>query len=234
MDGQYEDYPPGGAIENDFESSRDYENDHYSIDWINTKNPTEMALYQRRMVAGQSFKLPDEPTITDAQWESFKGTFMTDISDDVNEKAKSFRYLWEDEDDNPSSTRPAYGVAKDIIQLSKLIETNKILREDITFKGVGNSDGHPSETAWQAIAQMTTFVAFKIEAADNRQAVAASNKTHREIVDCIVNFITNDYYADAALKQHPDGQGSHPGAIAQLYFDDYSENVKIMRQIPED
>ena len=93
MDGhQYEDYPP--TIE--FESYQDC-NDEKTIDWINTKNPQEMSLYQRRMVAGQSFKLPDEPTISDAQWESFKGTFMSDLNDDVTEKSKSFRYLWEDD-----------------------------------------------------------------------------------------------------------------------------------------
>ena len=230
MDGQYEDYPPGGAIENDFESSRDYDVENYSVDWINTKNPQENALYQRRMVAGQSFKLPDEPTITDAQWESFKGTFMTDISDDVNEKAKSFRYLWEDEDDNPSATRPAYGVAKDIIQLGKLIETGKILREDIEYKGQGSSEGIPSENSWKTIAGLTSFHAFKVEATGGQQATEMSNVNHRKMVDAIVNFITQNYYEDAAIKKHPEGNSCHAGAIAKLYFDDYSENVKIMRK----
>ena len=233
MDGQYEDYPPNGAIENESESYQDC-NESYSVDWINTKNPQEMSLYQRRMVAGQCFKLPDEPTISDAQWESFKGTFMSDLSDDVNEKSKSFRYLWEDEDDNPSSTRPPYGVAKDIIQLVKLLENNKILRDDIEYTGVGNDDGNPSETAWTAVKNMTTFVAFKVEATSdtNQVAIEPSTELHRKIVDCIINFITNDYYADAALKKHPNAAKTapHPGAIAQMYFDDYSENVKIMRK----
>lgn len=231
MENQFEDYPPGGAIEQSFESSRDY-NDR-SIDWINTKNPQEMSLYQRRMVAGQSFKLPDEPTISDAHWESFKGTFMADISDDVNEKAKSFRYLWEDEDDNPSSTRPAYGIAKDIVQLTKLMETNRVLREDIDYKGHGNENGNPSESAWNNVMKMTSFQAFKVEADESGgTAVEPTNEHHRKIIDAIVNFTTSNYYNDAAVKKHPaqTGTGPHPGSVAQLYFEDYSENVKIMRK----
>ena len=232
MDGQFEDYPPNGAIEqNENESYQDYNQD-YSVDWINTKNPQEMSLYQRRMVAGQSFKLPDEPTITDAQWESFKGTFMSDLNEDVNEKAKSFRYLWEDEDDNPSSTRPTYGVAKDIIQLSKLMENNKIIREDVDYSGAGNDNGHPSESAWNHVMSMTQFVPFKIEPSESQAAQTESPELYRKIVDCIINFITRDYYADAAYKSHPNTakNGPHPGAVAKLYFDDYSENVKIMRK----
>ena len=234
MDGQYEDYPPPGTIDNDFESYQDYNEQDYSVDWINTKNPQEMSLYQRRMVAGQSFKLPDEPTISDAQWESFKGTFMSDLNDDVNEKAKSFRYLWEDEDDNPSSTRPPYGVAKNMIQLAKFLENNKILREDIEFTGHGNDDGKPSETAWTAIKGMTTFVPFKIEPNDSptNTAIEPTQELHRKIIDCIINYMTNEYYVDAALKKHPNQNKTapHPGAVTQLYFDDYSENVKIMRK----
>ena len=232
MDGQYEEYPPDGTIDNEFESSYQDYNENYSVDWINTKNPQEMSLYQRRMVAGQSFKLPDEPTISDAQWESFKGTFMSDLNDDVTEKSKSFRYLWEDEEDNPSSTRPPYGVAKDIIQLAKLLENNKILREDIDYAGQGNDGGKPSETAWTAIKNMTSFVAFKIEPTSDVPGVEPSQENHRKIVDCIINFITNDYYADAALKKHPNAAKTapHPGAVTQMYFEDYSENVKIMRK----
>ena len=228
MDGhQYEDYPP--TIE--FESYQDY-NDEQTIDWINTKNPQEMSLYQRRMVAGQSFKLPDEPTISDAQWESFKGTFMSDLSEDVTEKAKSFRYLWEDEEDNPSSARPSYGVAKDIIQLAKLLENNKILREDIEYRGPGHQDGIPSETAWTTIGNLTSLVIFDIKPEDGQPAPELSNENHRRIIDCIVNFITSDYYVETARKKHPNvaGTDSHPGAIANLYFEDYSENVRIMRK----
>ena len=43
MDGQYEDYPPPGTIDNDFESYQDYNEQDYSVDWINTKNPQEMS-----------------------------------------------------------------------------------------------------------------------------------------------------------------------------------------------
>ena len=232
MDGQYEDYPPSGAIDNEFESYQDYNDQNYSVDWINTKNPQEMSLYQRRMVAGQHFKLPDETTISDAQWESFKGTFMSDLNDDVTEKSKSFRYLWEDEDDNPSSTRPTYGVAKNMIQLAKLLENNKILREDIEYTGHGNDDGNPSETAWTAIKGMTSFVAFKVEADPTQTSPDVTQELHRKIIDCVINYITSDYYADAALKKHPNTNktAAHPGAITQMYFDDYSENVKIMRK----
>ena len=233
MDGQYEDYPPAGTIENDIESYQDYNEPNYSsVDWINTKNPQEMSLYQRRMVAGQCFKLPDEPTISDAQWESFKGTFMSDLNDDVTEKSKAFRYLWEDEDDNPSSTRPTYGVAKDIIQLTKWMENNKIIREDIVYSGHGHDNNHPSETAWNAIMNLTTFVAFKIEPSGDEAVIEPTQEHHRKIIDCIINFITSDYYTDAALKKHPNTNGTTaiPGAVTKLYFEDYSENVKIMRK----
>ena len=234
MDGQFEDYPPPGAIDqHEMESYQDYNDQDYSVDWINTKNPQEMSLYQRRMVAGQSFKLPDEPTISDAQWESFKGTFMSDLNDDVTEKSKSFRYLWEDEEDNQSATRPPYGVAKNIVQLQKLMENNKIVREDIDYSGVGNDNGHPSESAWNAVMTMTRFIPFKIEPVDPQtNAIEPSTELHRKIIDCIINFITCEYYAEAAAKEHPNQtrNGPHPGAIAQMYFDDYSENVKIMRK----
>ena len=232
MDGQYEDYPPNGAIENETESSyQDYDEQNYSVDWINTKNPQEMSLYQRRMVAGQHFKLPDETTISDAQWESFKGTFMSDLGDDVTEKAKTFRYLWEDEDDNPSAVKPSYGVAKNIVQLGKLLENGKIMRDDIEYKGVGNDGGNPSQTAWDAIMTMTTFVAFKVEPTEG-PTIEPTQELHRKIIDCIINYITNDYYSEAAKKEHPNAtkDGAHPGAIAKMYFEDYSDNVKIMRK----
>ena len=233
MDGQYEDFPPNGAIDHDIGSSyQDHEMEN-AIDWINTKNPQEMSLYQRRMVAGQSFKLPDEPKISDAQWESFKGTFMSDLSEDVTEKAKSFRYLWEDEDESPSSARPTYGIARDIIQLAQLLQSNKILREDIEYKGVGHDDGHPSETSWKDISALTSFYPFKIEPGeDGGAAIEPTRKNLREIVDAIVNFITSDYYRDAAKIKHPNHTNTEsiPGAIAKLYFEDYTENVKIMRK----
>ena len=184
------------------------------------------------MVAGQHFKLPDEPTISDAQWESFKGTFMSDLNDDVTEKSKSFRYLWEDEDDNPSSTRPTYGVAKNMIQLAKLMENNRILREDIEFSGQGHDDNHPSQTSWDAIMGLNSFIAFKIEPTSDTPGVEPTLEKHRKVIDCIINYITSDYYSDAALKTHPNttNTGSLPGAVTQMYFDDYSENVKIMRK----
>ena len=120
MDGQFDGQMD--PIEYEFESSyQDYpETIDYSQNYINTKNPSEMTILQRRMAAGQPIKLPDEATISDALWESFKGTFLSDIGDDVTEKAKTFRFLWEDEDDGASSSRPAYGVAKNIMQLAKL------------------------------------------------------------------------------------------------------------------
>lgn len=234
MDGHYEEYPPSGAIEYEVGSFQDQEGTQQAIDWINTKNPQEMSLYQRRMVAGQCFKLPDEPTITDAQWESFKGTFMADLSEDVTEKAKSFRYLWEDEDENQSSARPTYGVARNIIQLAKLLKDNKILREDIEYNSHGNDNGNPSINAWNAVMELTSFYAFKIEADTiaGTQAIEATQELHRKVVDAIINFITSDYYMDAARIQHPNPSqnGSIPGAIAKMYFDDYTENVKIMRK----
>ena len=241
MDSHYEEYPPGGAIEYEVGSSRDQEGVgsfqdqnafNQTIDWINTKNPQEMALYQRRMVAGQSFKLPDEPTITDAQWESFKGTFMADLSDDVTEKSRSFRYLWEDEEENSSSARPTYGIARNMIQLGQLMKNNKILREDIEYKGLGNDNGIPSATAWQAISDLTVFTPFKVEADATHDAIEPTNENYRKIVDAIVNFITSEYYMDAARIEHPNAAqtGCVPGAIAKLYFADYTDNVKIMRK----
>ena len=45
MDGQYEDYPPAGNIDQGVESYQDYNETGYSsLDWINTKNPQESTI----------------------------------------------------------------------------------------------------------------------------------------------------------------------------------------------
>ena len=230
MDGQYEEYPE--AIDYHDDRVSEYEDTNYSQNWINTRNPTEMSILQRRMVAGQPMKLPDEPTVTDAFWESFKGTFLSDLSDDVTEKVKTFRFLWEDEDENASASKPSYGVAKDMIQLGKLMKSNKILRTDIEYRGQGHDDGHPSSHAWTAIGNLTSLQITKVEASEGVEAVEPTVEFHRKIIDNIVNFITGKYYYDKASTEHPNAlnTGPEPGTVAQLYFKDYSDNIKIMRK----
>ena len=191
-----------------------------NVNFVDLNDPKQYQIYQRRMVAGEKIRLPNSPTVTDEMWYTFEHGFMQ-LKDDTDERTKVFRYFWEPEDTEVTTLTVPYGVAGNITQLLKFINSGRIQRESIKV-----NDAVPSDTNWQKVKKLTaatyTMVDIKTENTITQQKTA---NAVLEIVDEIVNYLTNKFYAIPAELE-----GGKAGMIAKLYFDDFDTNLKMMRK----
>ena len=191
------------------------------IDFLDIKDPKQMAIYQRRMVAGEKIRLPTVPTVPDDLWYTFEHGFMQ-LKDDTGEIAKVFRYFWEPENAEITKYTVPYGVAGNINHIVKMVEAGRITPDDAKV-----DDTAPTATMWDKIKRLTaanyTMVDIKRE---DTTTLAKQSDNVLKIIDAIVNFLTNNYYVIPAELEG----GAH-GLIAEMYFADFATNLKIMRQV---
>ena len=190
------------------------------MNFVDLNDPKQYQIYQRRMVAGEKIRLPNTPTVTDEMWYTFEHGFMQ-LKDDTGERSKVFRYFWEPESAEVTALTVPYGVAGNITQLVKLIESNRIQRDMIKVDNV-----MPTSNIWTKVKKLTaaTYAMKEIKV----EATVQTPKTptpELKTVDAIVNYLTNDYYVIPA-----EIQGGDPGLITKLYFDDFETNLKIIRK----
>ena len=193
------------------------------VNFVDVNDPKQYAIYQRRMVAGEKIRLPNTPTVTDEMWYSFEHGFMN-LSDDTGERAKAFRYFWEPENAEVTALTVPYGVAGNITQIVKLIESGRIQKDMISVDG-----NTPTDKIWEKVKKLTlvnyTMVDIKAESPATQIQQAKTPVAELKCVDAIVNFLTNDYYVIPA-----EIEGGEHGRIADLYFKDFSINLKTLRR----
>ena len=202
--------------------SNDFQSADKDINFVDLNDPKQYQIYQRRMVAGEKIRLPNSPTVTDEMWYTFEHGFMQ-LKDDTDERTKVFRYFWEPEDAEMTVNTVPYGVAGNIVQLIKMVVSGRIQRDDITYKTQGQT---PEITIWNKIKKLTAASYSMIDIKQEDQIVTPkSSASELKCVDAIINYLTNDFYVIPA-----EIQGNEPGIIAQLYFDDFETNLKMMRK----
>ena len=206
-----------------------YENDPavtYESD-MNVLNPnkeSDMMQYQRLMVQGKCMRLPSTPNIPDSVYQSWLYTFMNEIKDDTNEKAKLFRYTWFNEEDSDDLDRVPYGVPGSAKQIVSLLKSGQVTKDMI--------DPPISQTLYNKAIKVTnatwTLTAIANEGDDKASKpilIEATAEDVRKLFDKIINLWSGNYYETAAAFEYP----NTPGGVTQLYFDDYKDNIKIMR-----
>lgn len=124
--------------------SADYDNE---LNALNPSDPGDMAQYNRLLIQGKCVKLPNTETISDEIYQNFLTGFLSDIQNDEHERAKVFRFMWKNEDENISSEGVPYGVPGDIEDIVRLIKMNRIKRTDISPT--------PETPTWNKVLNLT-------------------------------------------------------------------------------
>ena len=83
----------------EYDDTAEYEN---QVNALDPRNAADMSQYHRLMIQGKSVKLPNTESIDDDLFQNFLTGFMSDIKDDERERAKAFRYLWKNENEDAS------------------------------------------------------------------------------------------------------------------------------------
>ena len=193
------------------------------VNEFNIKNDNHLSLIYRRMLAGQCFRLPSSPTCPDDIFESWSNSFMTDIVSDEGGKSRSFRFAWtQNRARNIDALVPVFYVAKDFQGLSSIVDKYKISRTQV--KLVNNAE--PTITNWKETLKLQIFTPIKIDknaAAGIEADIPATNAAYLAIADAIVNYLTGDFYKSK--------YAGIPGFVAQQYFSEYEDNLKLIKSI---
>ena len=226
-DHQYEEeYEEGGeyAVEYD-----DYYNDDYNYNTgecidqgLNIMDPSNdkiKNLYDRRIISGDCFKLPDTAECPDDIWDAWMAAFMTGLKDDEFQKSKKFRYLWTTDREDGIVSTVKYGVAGSVEDLVSLIKQGFVRRTDVQVPG-SSGKKNPTVANWQAFTKLVVFQMTKVDESDDGPAVEATADEMKEIADGIVSYITGGWY---------DGYIGTKGLGADTYLGEYKSNVSAMR-----
>ena len=205
--------------------------------YFDPNNEQHMQIVRKRMLEGKSFRAPSTNECPDDIWESWRTSFMSCLRDDPKGISKVFRYVWYDDEEGLDNSTARYGVAQDFEQLVKMITTGQIKREDITYKGVGNVNGHPSKTAWSSIAALkgADYRLVKEEVRDpDTDAVTQTLEPladHKlDIIDQIIIFLTGDFYRNLYTV----GGVVTRGGPWKEYVAHYDEIFKALRSAHEE
>ena len=207
-----------------------------TVNILDVNDPKHQQMYQKRMLEGRSFRAPSTNEIPDDVWESWRTSFMSGIRDDPKGISKVFKYVWYNDEEALDNSTARFGVAKDVDQIVKMIQTGQIKREEITYKGNGHVDNHPSKTAWAAVGALTNadYRLVKEEIKDAQGGVVSTleplenNKV--DILDCIVVYLTGDFYS---TKYTEGGKVTRGGPLKE-YFANYDEIFKALRAAHEE
>ena len=207
-----------------------------TVNVLDVNDPKHIQMYQKRMLEGRSFRAPSTQEIPDDIWESWRTAFMSGIRDDPKGISKVFKYVWYNDEEALDNSTARFGVAKDVDQLVKMIQTGQLQREEIAYKGYGNVDGHPSKTAWAAIGALTNadYRLVKEEIKDNDGNVTRTldplENNKIDIMDQIVVYLTGDFYS---TKYTVNGIITR-GEPLKVYFAQYDEIFKALRAAHEE
>lgn len=209
---------------------------HENINAIDMSDPKQLQLIQKRMLEGKSFRAPHTETCPDDVYESWRTSFMNSMHDDPKGIAKVFQYVWYDDEDEIDASTARFGAACDVDQLVKMIQRGQIKRENITYKGVGNVDGHPSRTAWTGIASLTNadYRIVKEEIKDNSgntiETLEPLDDHKIKILDQIAIYLTGDFFKNKYTKNGV----VEKGGPLKTYFDNYETIFKALRAAHEE
>ena len=198
---------------------------HPEVNQFNVQNEQHLNLIYRRMVAGLCFRLPNSATCPDDVFESWMATFMAEAVDDPNGKSKCFRYTW-------TQTKKSgfdipvlkYHVAGDIATFCNMVKSNNLVQRTMIKLPDGS---FPNKTNWDTALKLNIFtpVAIKKDVDSGiPNDIPATDPKYLSIIDGIVNYLTGDYYCQGLSKPNP-------GFVAQQYFMDYDENLKVLKYV---
>ena len=186
---------------------------------FDTKNSSHMNLIYRRMISGQCFRLPNTPTCPDDVFESWVATFLTESSDDPDNKCRSFRFAWkQDRQGDQDVPIVKFLCAKGIVGLCEIANSGYISRTNISL---ANGDT-PTATNWKETLKLTMFTPVKIDANASQgipAAIPATNEKYLLVLDGIVHYLTGGYYKNVTGAGFP----------TQKYFNDYETNIKALK-----
>ena len=171
--------------------------------------------YMHKLVlAGSAFRLPEDPKkVTPQSWHAWLSGLRATIQEEDILRVEKLKYLWDAE---PDVMHPIQGVPKSITELTYLLKTGRVCRQDIEFNSNGNDDGHPSKNVWKNIQNLEKFLLVKTNGTD------ATTEHIRKVVDRIVVFLTSNMYDDVDEKA--------PGELTIQYFKDADTNRKALRK----
>ena len=207
-----------------------------TVNILDVNDPKHIQMYQKRMLEGKSFRAPSTEEIPDELWESWRTSFMSALHDDPKGIAKAFKYVWYNDEEALDNATARFGVAKDVGQLAKMIQTGQIQRENITYTGQGNVDNHPSKTAWAALGALTCadYRLVKEEIKDGQGSVISTLEpleNHKiDIIDQIVVYLTGDFYSTSYTVN---GAITRGGPL-KVYLEKYDEIFKALRAAHEE
>ena len=199
--------------------SADYED---GLNALNPQDPNDMAQYNRLLIQGKCVKLPNTESISEEIYQNFLTGFLSDIQNDEHERAKVFRFMWKNEDENITADGVPYGVPGDIDDMVKLIKMNRIKRSDISPL--------PEPPTWDKVLKLTADkwcikeVRIKNEDDQTEKTVTPPAQGIRRVVDSIIHFISGNFYKAKAAAERC------AGAAADIYFENYTKHLQIMKK----